>query len=141
MNVQVVLGSRTAANMLTGSNVAASVLIGGAASDVLTAGTARAVLIGGLGADVLRGGPADDILIGGYTSFDANVAALRQILAEWGSADSFTDRVNYLSGAVVNRGHYSGPTLRTTRASPTVFDDGSPDNVSGGGGTDWSIPS
>ena len=92
MNVQVVLGSRTAANMLTGSNVAASVLIGGAASDVLTAGTARAVLIGGLGADVLRGGPADDILIGGYTSFDANVAALRQILAEWGSADSFTDR-------------------------------------------------
>jgi hypothetical protein len=141
MNFQMVLGSRTAVNTLTGSNVAPSVLVGGAATDTLTAGAARAVLIGGLEADVLRGGPADDLLIGGSTNFDTNVAALRQILAEWGSADSLTDRVNYLSGAMVNRSHYSGPTLRTTGTNPTVHDDGSTDTVSGGGGMDWIIPS
>jgi hypothetical protein len=141
MNFQIVLGSRTAGNTLTGSNIFATVLVGGAAADVLTAGTARAILIGGRGADVLQGGPADDLLIGGYTSFDTNVAALMQILAEWGSTDSFTDRVNYLSGAVVNHAHYRGPTLRRTGTNPTVFDDGSVDNVAGGGGMDWIIPS
>jgi hypothetical protein len=141
MNFQIVLGSRTAGNTLTGSNLFATVLVGGAANDVLTAGTARAILIGGRGADVLQGGPADDLLIGGYTSFDTNVAALMQILAEWGSADSFTDRVNYLSGAVVNHTHYRGPALRRTGTNPTVFDDGSTDNVTGGGGMDWIIPS
>jgi Ca2+-binding RTX toxin-like protein len=137
---QIVLGSRTAANTLTGSNVFACVLVGGAANDVLTARTARAILIGGQGADVLQGGPADDLLIGGYTRYDTNAAALGQILAEWGSADSFSDRVNYLSGAVVNHSHYSGPTLHTTGRNPTVFDDGSPDTVTGGG-MDWIIPS
>src|SRR5262249_25501932 len=121
-----------------------SVLVGGAASDVLTAGTARAILIGGRGADVLRGGPADDLLIGGFTTFDTNAAALGQILAEWQSADSFGDRVNYLSGAVGNLSHYSGPTLHRSPLRgmrPTVFDDGSADTVTGGGGTDWIIPS
>jgi hypothetical protein len=144
MHVQVVLGSRTAVNALTGSNIAAGVLVGGAANDVLAAGAARAVLIGGRGADVLRGGPADDLLIGGSTAFDANAAALMQVLAEWQSADSFSDRVNFLSGVVVNPGHYGGPTLhlRPLRGQgPTVFDDGSTDTVSAGGGTDWIIPS
>jgi Ca2+-binding RTX toxin-like protein len=144
MNCPIVLGSRTAVNALTGSNIAAGVLVGGAANDVLTAGAARAILIGGRGADVLGGGSADDVLIGGSTALDANAAALMQILAEWQSGDSFSDRVNFLSGAVVNPGHYGGPTLhlRPLRGQgPTVFDDGSTDNVTGGGGTDWIIPS
>jgi hypothetical protein len=141
MNSQIVIGSRTAVDTLTGSNLAASVLVGGAAADVLTAGAARCVLIGGQGADALRGGPADDLMIGGSTAFDTNAAALAQVLAEWQSADSFADRVNYLSGAVVAPGHYGGPVLGLTGANPTVFDDGSTDTTSDPGGMNWIIPS
>jgi hypothetical protein len=130
MNFQIVLGSRTGANTLTGSNTAASVLVGGAANDVLTAGTARAILIGGAGADVIQGGPADDLLISGTTSYDSNPAALATILAEWGSGRTYGQRVADLrSGSI--------PGNYRLFWGATVFDDGTADRLTGGPGLDW----
>jgi hypothetical protein len=133
MFIQVVLGSRTAPNFLTGSDVAPCILVGGSSADVLTAGTARSILIGGGGADALTWGTADDILIGGTTSYDSNLAALDAILGEWGSTDDFQTRVNKLRAGVGPGGAY-----RLVWGT-TVQDDGAADTFRGSSpaGSDW----
>jgi hypothetical protein len=137
VSFQIVVGSRTAVNTLTGSNLAASVLVGGAGNDVLTAGTQRAVLIGGSGADVLTGGPADDLLVGGTTASDTDSVALRAVLAEWASDHSYTDRIDLIRGVATNPLFGSRANGNFFLNSATVFDDSSADQLTGGSGADW----
>jgi uncharacterized repeat protein (TIGR01451 family) len=97
------------------------VLLGGAGNDKLNGGTGRDFLIGGLGADQLSGGTGDDILIGGTTAHDNNRNAINQIMAIWGSTQTYPNRVNSLM-----------PFLN----SSTIFDDGSTDRLDGGADKD-----
>jgi len=120
-----------------------NVLVGGAGDDLLVGGSNRDILIGGTGADRIVGNEADDILIAGGTSFDANAAALRAVLAEWTSARSYGVRVANIMGTgtgsdYANRNN-SNYFLRVTdqAATTTVFDDGSQDTLTGSAGQDW----
>src|SRR5262249_50252415 len=65
-----------------------NVLEGGAGHDSLKAGGGRDLLVGGLGADALQGNADNDILIGCTTDYDANLAALNAVMAEWGRTDA-----------------------------------------------------
>jgi VCBS repeat-containing protein len=108
-----------------------NVLSGGSGADVLWGG-GDDLLVGGLGADVLHGGGDDDILIGGTTDFDADLAALTAILADWRRTDlSYQARVDRLSG-VPGTG-WTGPVL----TAATVHDDAAVDQLFGEVGQDW----
>jgi hypothetical protein len=132
-NINGVLGGAGNDNLTGGS--LPTFLVGGAGNDTLTAGSGRTILIGGAGSDTLTGGNSDDILIGGTTSDDASIAALDVLLAEWGSADTYANRVKYLSGTA---GGLNGTTYLKTG---TVFNDNASDTLIGGGGTDWFFSS
>jgi Ca2+-binding RTX toxin-like protein len=97
------------------------VLLGGIGNDSLNGGTGRDVLIGGLGVDQVSGGTGDDILIGGTTAHDNNRNALDQIMAIWGSTQTYPNRVNGLI-PFLNAG--------------TVMDDGATDRLDGGADRD-----
>ena len=134
------------------------VLVGGDGDDSLDGGSDRDVLIGGRGADTLRGGAGgneslargasaagiipdgfeDDLLIGGSTIWDADLAALGAIRAEWTSASPYADRVGHLRGTLPGgaNGHVF---LRTTGTNPTVFDDAIADLLRGESGQDWFL--
>jgi hypothetical protein len=137
MNIQTVIGSRTAVDTLTGSNVYASVLVGGANNDVLSAGSQRAILIGGQGADTLTAGPADDLLISGTTSYDTNATALQAIMAEWNSSHSYADRINLIRGVTTDPLYSSRLNGNYFFNASTVFGDASVDTLIGGAGMDW----
>jgi hypothetical protein len=124
-----------------------NVLVGGAGkSNTLYGGQGRDLLIAGLAASQLKAGSAGDILIGGSTdydltstvmTYDTKLAALEAIMAEWGSADSYTTRVNDLS----NGGGLNGSYLLNTS---TVHDNGQADTLSGfsaAGPLDWFFAS
>jgi uncharacterized protein (TIGR03118 family) len=104
------------------------ILLGGPGNDILLGRAGRDILIGGTGMDQLFGGGGDDILVGGTTSHDSDQAALLQILNEWTSAQSYTDRV-----AAIRAGTGGVPKLDST----TVFGDGVRDDLFGGPGRDW----
>jgi hypothetical protein len=108
------------------------VLVGGAGSDHLTGGTGINLLIADGGADVLTAGPKSDLLIGGSTDFDANVAALSAIMAEWTSSDSYTTKVARLMGT--QSGGANGTTVLT---SATVHNNNLASTLTGGAGLDW----
>jgi hypothetical protein len=80
---------------------AANVLVGGSGTDKLTGGSGADILIGGAGKDVLQAGPGSDVLINSSTIYDANLAALLALSAEWGSGQSYQTRVQdlYYGGA------------------------------------------
>jgi uncharacterized protein (TIGR03118 family) len=113
---------------IMGSNDSSNILLGGPGNDMLFAGRGRDILIGGDGKDQEHGFQGDDILIGGSTAYDANTAALLQILDEWTSNDSFNTRVMKLS-----TGAGGLPVLDST----TVLDDGVVDHLVGGPGQNW----
>jgi hypothetical protein len=110
-------------------------LVGDAFANVLIGGTGRNILIGGLGADEIVGGGGDNILIGGTTAYDTNSVALAAIMAEWTRTDlSFQQRLaDLISDASPARALNGTYHLN----KKTVFDDGGPDVLTGGGGLDW----
>jgi hypothetical protein len=109
------------------------ILVGGAGNDTLTAGSGRTILIGGTGSDVLVGGGDQDILIGGTTDYDANTAALVQIMAEWRqTSETYQQRIDHIRGTVP--GGLNGAFLFD---ASTVHDDGVPDTLTGKGNRDW----
>lgn len=95
-------------NDILTSGTGLAILLGGAGNDTLQAGTGRTVMIGGQGLDKLTGGTNDDLLISGQTVYDSNSEALAAILAEWSSANSYTDRVAHLTGTTggLNNGKF-----------------------------------
>jgi parallel beta-helix repeat protein len=78
-------------------------LLGGAGDDLLYGGLGRDLLIGGAGSDFLWGSnllPVADggnLLIGGTTSYDDNICALGQVMSEWTSKRTYSDRVKRLT--------------------------------------------
>jgi hypothetical protein len=88
-------------------SAANNVLTGQGDNEVLAGGQGRDVLIGGTGVAMLSAGAQDDILIGGRTDYDISsnsgmtydqkLAALDAIMAEWGSSDSYSTRLNVLA--------------------------------------------
>ena len=122
-------------NVLHGGN-GNNLLVGGAGVNVLTGGPGCNILISGKGLGVLTAGSGDTILIAGSTAFDtptqANLAALDQIMAEWGSSASVATREAHISGTTAG-GLNGGSFLN----SSTVHDDSVSDLLIGGGGPDW----
>ena len=110
------------------------VLVGGDDDDRLGGGRDNDLLIGGLGRDNLNGNGGDDILIGGATDYDQSSGALDNIMAEWISGNSYSDRranINGTGGAPI-------PTpLLVAAGVNNVFDDGVRDTIRGNGGRDW----
>ena len=70
------------------------------------------------------GANGQDLLIGGYTSHDADVDVLDQIMAEWKSSDNYNTRVNNILASFL-------------QPDVTVFDDGFADDLQGGSDRDW----
>jgi hypothetical protein len=64
-----------------------NVLVGGPGADSLWGGAGRDILIGGGGPVILHAGTGEDVLIAGTTTYNANLAALAALLAEWGRPD------------------------------------------------------
>jgi hypothetical protein len=110
------------------------ILIGGAGNDILIGGKGRDILIGGFGNDLIIAGTGDDIVIAGTTSYSHNDLALRSILSEWASTDSYATRVSDIQGQT-----HTGADLNGTYFlnSSTVQDDKSIDVLVGGSGRDW----
>ena len=106
-----------------------SVVVGGAGSEQLAGGPAASILIGGAGADSLQGNSENDLLIPGTTFFDANLAALKALLAEWTSGDFYSRKVARLTGT--DTGGLNGSYFLNIG---TVFDDNAPDLLSGASG-------
>jgi hypothetical protein len=125
-------------------SAANNVLTGHGSNELLTGGRGRDLLIAGTGAATLNAGAGDDILIGGSTNYDIGsssgtthakqLAALDAIMAEWGSADSYTTRVNDL----LNGGGGKGSSLLNTS---TVHQNGRADTLFGttGSAFDWFV--
>ncbi|QDU28395.1 Bifunctional hemolysin/adenylate cyclase precursor [Anatilimnocola aggregata] len=123
------------------------IVVGNAGNDTLVGNAGRDLLIGGTGADNgeadlippgIDGGGGDDLLIAGTTSYDANIAALTAIMAEWTSGNNYATRVNNLRQGTGANGAY---VLRVAGDSglgaATVFDDDDIDNLRGQAGLDW----
>ncbi len=103
-------------------------LSGNAGRDLLVGSTGNDVLIGGSGIDTLDGSDGEDILNGGITTHDADIAALRQILAAWTTPVSYEARVDALE---------QGLGVPMLMSEQSVFDDLITDSVFGGVGRDW----
>ena len=139
-NLENVVGGSNA-NLIRG-NAADNILLGGAANDILIGNAGndtlegrngRDVIIGGVGADVQRGGLQDDLLIAGTTNFDANNAALQNIMDEWARTDAtYSERIDHLKGTTA--GGLNGATLIT---NATVADDTDVDTLEGQEDLDW----
>ena len=108
-----------------------NVIVGDAGNDTIWGGTGRDILIGGLGADTLRGGAGDDLLIGNGTTYDANLAALAALMAEWGRTDAnYSARAAHLLGEPggLNDGYFLDPS--------TILADAAIDQLYGESGLD-----
>jgi hypothetical protein len=136
-NIDGVLGG-AGKNTLTGGAFPCF-LVGGAGNDTLNGGVGAAVLIGDAGTDTLNGGSGQDILIGDTTTYDnsAGIAALDAILSEWGSSDSYSQKIADLSG-MNGTGNRNGSNFLTTSA---VTSDTAANILNGGPGTDWFFQS
>jgi hypothetical protein len=111
------------------------VLVGGAGDDTLLGGGGRDLLFGGAGTDVLRGGAGDDLLVGGPTAYDADLAALALLRAEWTRTDAdYLTRISHLNGSAA--GGLNGSAVLNGQ---TVHDDGCVDDLWGEAGQDWFI--
>jgi Ca2+-binding RTX toxin-like protein len=112
------------------------VLIGGTGDDLLVGGSGRDLLIGGWGADRLVGDAHDDILIAGATDFDANEAAICDIMDEWTSGRDYGVRVQNLLNGGGSGDRLNGLTFLNDQ---TVHDDGAVDLMTGSAGQDWFL--
>jgi len=114
------------------------VLVGAAGADRLIDKDGRNLLIGGADADDLTGGKDEDILVAGFTDHDADVAALRAIMAEWSALGRlYNIRVLNLRNGTGSVDRQNGATFLS---AATVHDDGASDNLTGGKkGLDWFL--
>jgi uncharacterized repeat protein (TIGR01451 family) len=117
-----------------------SVLVGGAGKNTLRSGPGSNILISGLGSSILMGTLGDNIEIGGYTDYDSNDAALIKLLAEWSSGDSYTTRVDDISGITaggLNGPYYFNAVPTALSPTPTVHNNAAADSLYGGLGMNW----
>jgi len=154
LNLASLVHQGAAGNVFRIANVTGSIgndlLVGDSNANVLIGGTGRNVLIGGDGGDTLDASRAtgDNLLIGGRTDFDASLAALNAIFAEWTRPDlGFRDRFSDLNsgsngtGAPALNVLNGQPILLTAATNPqsnngTVHTDSSPDTLIASNQTD-----
>src|SRR5262245_30490009 len=107
-----------------------AVIVGGSGHDQLEGGIAPAILIGGANQDQLKGASGRDLIIAGSTTLDANLTALRAILAEWSRTDAtYTTKVAHLTGSIP--GGLNAPYFLNTS---TLIDDDRRDELEGASG-------
>src|SRR5262245_44170200 len=108
----------------------AAVLVGGSGRDELEGGLAPTIMIGGANHDELTGASGRDLLIGGRTTLDANLTALRAILAEWTRTDvAYAIKVAHLTGSTA--GGLNAPYFLNAN---TLIDDDRRDELAGAEG-------
>lgn len=112
-------------------NANANFLVGGPGNDLLDGQAGNDLLIGGLGYDQLSGGLNDDIVIAGRTTYDGNISALRDLIAEWKSTASYTTRVARLRSGV------GGSKALLVAKSTVLHDSFVVDIIRGDAGQDW----
>lgn len=136
-NLRLTLGSAFALEVVRGGtkddiirgNGQRNVLLGMAGNDQLYGRDHRDILIGGAGADTLHGDGGEDLLISGATSYDANDAALVDLLWAWGHPyDDYATRVSKLR---------SGTGVPKLVAGNTVKPDPASNNLYGDSDRDW----
>lgn len=128
----IIIGN-TLANVLTGG-AGNDVLTGRGNNDILNGGDGNNILIGGDSGDQLIGGNNSDLLIAATYQSEQDPTALAALLAEWASADSYSDRIARLEGTMAG-----GANGSFTLTQATVTEDGDPDTLTGGAGQDWFI--
>ena len=153
---EIVIGSLTQANALTG-NDADNLLVGGMAADTLTGGGGRDILIGHFGNDVLIGdggsGAADrDLLFGGYGADQLHGGDEEDLLAAGGltynhpldrtALDAL--RTAWLSNQSCNARRTSlkagvGVDSQYRLAADTYLADAAADQLYGDDGADWFL--
>ncbi|MCL4202707.1 MAG: DUF11 domain-containing protein [Pirellulaceae bacterium] len=107
------------------------ILIGGAGHDTLIGTSGKNLLIGGSGSDDLQGGSSEDILVARSTGYEANDAALMDIMRQWTARGSVAVRTTALRSS-----YFSAESLGTAGAG----DIHSPVNqLRGGRGADWFL--
>jgi hypothetical protein len=122
-----------------------NLIVGDANNNVLMGGTGRNILIGGGGSNTLdaSGATTDNIVIGGTTDYDANLAALDAIFAEWTRTDlNFRDRFSDLTSGTNGQSptplnQVNGQIILLT--SLTVHANSSPDTLIGSNHIDPAI--
>jgi hypothetical protein len=121
-------GARHIQDVIGGSGNA--ILVGDGSGNTLTGGKGRNLLIAGPGPATLIGGGDQDILVGGTTAYDAKVAALNALMAEWSrTALPYATRVNHL----LHGGGLNGATLLN---GSTFHANGGSNTLTGGAGLD-----
>jgi hypothetical protein len=113
-NLEDIIGSAVGGDSMEGAAMG-SILVGHGSRNSLIGGAGRNLLIGGYGTNLLEAGKSDDLIVAGETTFNDNIAALDQILAEWQSADSYAVRISDLK----NGGGLNGASRLILNA--TVF--------------------
>jgi hypothetical protein len=121
-----------------------NLLIGGDGNDDLKGGSGRDIMIGGQGADKITGNANDDILVAGFTLYDSRSAANHEkfwcdVMEEWTSTNSFSDRVDNLRGPATQHANNNNGA---SYLLPAVMDDNTADDVDmlqGSSGNDWFI--
>jgi len=106
----------------------ADLIAGGDGADNLFGGAGYDLITGGKGADSLNGGTGEDLLVSGFTTYDADKAALAQLLAEWTSPRSYEVRIANLRDGSGSVDRVNGSVfLKASGTGQTAFDDAAAD--------------
>lgn len=113
------------------------VLMGDAGNDFIQGGDGRDLIVGGAGTDSLHGQEGSDLLLAAVLSLPNLQSGLSDIIAEWKSPRSLTERIDNLQGDLSGP-RANGDTLLL--AAQTAFDDFlAIDRLTGGPGEDWYL--
>jgi Ca2+-binding RTX toxin-like protein len=102
---------------------------GGSGNDTLSGNTGRDIIIGGLGQDQINGSSGDDILIGGSYLYAQDPVAIDSLIAAWGQALLYSQRVANLKLA---SNWFAFNNL-------TLTDDSVTDTLTGAQAQDWFL--
>ncbi len=120
---------------LDGGN-GADILQGGFGNDIALGGAGRDFVIGGYGNDSINGGSDDDLMLGATTKYDADPAALAQILSDWNGLGTYASRVAQVTNTAYA---YFLKSLTQISDNASVYDDYSRDTQAGGLGNDFFL--
>ncbi|XZE54378.1 PKD domain-containing protein [Planctomycetaceae bacterium SH139] len=118
------------------------ILSGGDGNDTLLGGDGNDVMIGGNGRDFIQAHRGEDLLIAGYTSWDEDADALLGISQEWNAKRDYEVKIRNIRGTTYDEEVFGDRLngdyfLVASGPQQTVFDDNTPDRLSGATERDW----